>query len=361
MERATTNSQGTVEKPSCGEIHSTNCAPSKDCREYTSTEFFYVRLVSGLVNKFFAKAHEDLQDQTILNILAIGGIIDDFKPDPAQAVDPNIFNTMAGAFTMAGAVAGAASGPAGVILNLFGGVMTIVGANVPPPEELDIEAVRNKASDHLGTIYRDTGKAMDSLLARLFGKTDVEYSLSDLVDGMKSRGFQPVADDWDPTAVILSMPWMDESESVNLTDSFGEAIRRLNQGLVGAILKTMGYLVIVIKKFSEPECSRTEGAQWVDNDCYAVSTGCRDSLFEYMGADEIKLLPDKYGINMAEFFKNVRKCSAPDADLVGDGMYPTCFFNLPFKETSRRQRMECESLGDGHTFCSPFEYYTNCG
>ncbi|KAJ4124529.1 hypothetical protein NW754_000227 [Fusarium falciforme] len=102
---------------------------------------------------------------------------------------------MAGALAMAGAVAGAAPSPAAVILNLFGGVMTIVGANVPAPEVFDIEAVRSQASVHLKTIFDETRKPMGNLLIRLFGNRDVEYSLSDLVDSMKSRGFQAVADD----------------------------------------------------------------------------------------------------------------------------------------------------------------------
>ncbi|KAM6520185.1 hypothetical protein FALCPG4_013738 [Fusarium falciforme] len=220
--------QDTAELPSCGVIEGANCSPSKDCREYTPTEFYYIRLVSGLINQFFTRAHEKLQDETILNILAIDEIIADFKPDPTHAVDPNIFKTMAGALAMAGTVAGAVPGPAGVILNLFGGVMTIVGANVPAPEVFDIEAVRSQASVHLKTIFGETRKSMANLLTRLFGNRDIEYSLSDLVDSMKSRGFQAVADDWDPTAVILSMPWTGEFESVDLTGSLTEGVRFMN-------------------------------------------------------------------------------------------------------------------------------------
>lgn len=330
MERDTTNGQGTVELPSCGVIEASNCSPSKGCREYTSTEFYYIRLVSGLINQFFTRAHEKLQDETILNILAIDEIIADFKPDPAHTVDPNIFNTMAGALAMAGAVAGAAPGPAGVILNLFGGVMTIVGANVPAPEVLDIEAVRSQASVHLKTIFDETRNSMGNLLAQLFGNRDVEYSLSDLVDGMKSRGFQPVADDWDPTAVILSMPWMGESESVDLMGSLTEGVRFMNQGLVGVTLKAMGYLVMMIKNFSESECSEIEGSQFIDNDCYAVSTESRGLSYKFMGAEDIKLLPEKYGIDMVEFFKNIRECCTLGDDLgVGSlTINPTCFFNL---------------------------------
>ncbi|KAL2680386.1 hypothetical protein Neosp_007984 [[Neocosmospora] mangrovei] len=237
MERNTTNEHGTTEEPNCGVIEGAKCSPSKDCVEFTPAEFYYIRYVSGLIDQFFSRAHEKLQDETILNILTIDEIIADFKPDPAQTVDPNIFNTMAGCLTMAGAVAGAAPGPSGVILNLFGGVMTIVGANVPAPEVLNIEAVRRQASVHLRTIFDETRKSMTNLLARLFGNRDVEYSLSDLVDGMKSRGFQPVTNDWDPPVVILSMPWMGESESVDLTGSLTEGVRLMNQGLVGVTLK----------------------------------------------------------------------------------------------------------------------------
>ncbi|UPK94491.1 hypothetical protein LCI18_005426 [Fusarium solani-melongenae] len=361
MERATTNSQGTAEEPTCGDIHSTNCPPSKDCREYTPTEFFYVRLVSGLVNKFFIRAHEKLQDKTILSILAIDKIIADFEPDPARAVDPNILNTMAGGLTMAGAVMGAASGPAGAILNFFGGVMTVVGANVGAPEVLNIEAVRSSASDHLSTIFRDTGKAMESLLARLFGKTDNEYSLSGLVDDMKNRGFPPVADDWDPTAVILSMPWMGESESVNLDDIFGTVVGLMNQGLVGAILKAMGYLVIVIKNLSESECSMKAGAQYIDNDCYVVSTGCDGHAYGDMGADKIKLLPEDYGIDMVEFFKNVQECSKhrDDPSIGSQTRYPTCFFNLDFKETNLYHEETCPLPGM-HMGCIPVVYHKPC-
>jgi hypothetical protein len=305
MERGATNGQGTAELPSCGVIEGANCSPSKDCREYTSTEFYYIRLVSGLINQFFTRAHEKLQDETILNILAIDEIIADFKPDPTHAVDPNIFNTMAGAPAMAGAVAGAAPGPAGVI-------------------------VRSQASVHLKTIFDETRKSMATLLARLFGNRDVKYSLSNLVDGMKSRGFQPVADDWDPAAVILSMPWMGESESADLTGSLTEGVHFMNQRLVGVTLKAMGYLVMMIKNYSESECSEIEGAQFIDNDCYAVSTGSRGLSYKFMGAEDIKILPEKYGIDMVEFFKNIRECSTLGDDLgVGSlTVYPACFFNL---------------------------------
>ncbi|RSL54610.1 hypothetical protein CEP54_009787 [Fusarium duplospermum] len=299
MERATTNGQGTVEEPSCGVIEEANCSPSKDCRVFTPPEFYYIRVVSGLVTR----AHEKLQDETIRNILAIDGIIADFKPDPADTVDPNIFNTMAGALAMAGAVAGAAPGPAEVILNLFGGVMTIVGANVPAPEVLDIEAVHSQASVYLGTIFDETRKSMADLLARLFSNRDVEYSLSDL---------------------------MGESEPMDLTGSLTEGVRFMNEGLVGVTLKAMGYLVMMIKNFSESKCSEIEGAKFIDNYCYAVSTGSRGLSYKFMGAEDIKLLPEKYGIDMVEFLKNVHECST-----LGDGIgvgsltaYPACFFNL---------------------------------
>ncbi|KAJ4326724.1 hypothetical protein N0V84_002841 [Fusarium piperis] len=302
------NGDGTAEEPSCDVIPSNNCFPSKDCREYTSTEFYYVRLVSGLVNQFFARAHEELQDQTILHILAIDKIIADFKPNLADGVDPNILNTMAGALTMAGAVAGAAPGPAGDILNLFGGVMTIAGANIPAPK--------------------------------------------------------PVADDWDPTAVILSMPWMGESESVNLHNALDETVRLMNQGLVGAILKAMGYLVIAIKNLSEFECSEKAGAQYIDNDCYAVSTGCHDLAYKDMDTDKIKLLPTEYGIDMIQFFKNVRECRGlgadPDPGAVSDTAYPVCFFNLDFKETNLYHGETCP-LPEVNIPCTTFVYHKPCG
>ncbi|EEU42733.1 uncharacterized protein NECHADRAFT_84270 [Fusarium vanettenii 77-13-4] len=362
MEHDPTNGQGTAQLPSCGVIEAANCSPSKGCREYTSTEFFYIRFVSGLINQLFTRAHEKLQDETILNILAIDEIIADFKPDPANAVDPNIFNTMAGALTMAGAVSGAAPGPAGDILNLFGGVMTIVGANIPAPEVLDIEAVRSQASAHLRTIFDETRNSMANLLARLFGNTDVEYSLLELVDGMKSRGFQPVSDAWDPTAVILSMPWMGESESVDLTDSLAEGVRFMNQGLVGVTLKAMGYLVMMIKNYSESECSEIEGSQYIDNYCYAMSTGSRGLSYKFMSAEDIKLLPQKYGIDMAEFFKNIRECrTLSDNHGVSSHttMIPLCLFIASFLpnwdeacrghgEVFRRQVLSCK-LQDGET------------
>ncbi|RSL80961.1 hypothetical protein CEP51_006171 [Fusarium floridanum] len=344
MEHATTNDQGTPELPSCGEIESHNCSPSKDCREYTSTEFYYVRLVSALINQFFTQAHENFQDQTILSMLSIDEMIADFKPDPARAVDRNLFSIIAGASTIAGAVAGAAaSGPAGVPFSLFGGIISIVGASTPIPEAFDIEHIREQASVHLRTIFNETRISTERLLARLFGNVHVKYSLSDLVKEMKNRGFQPVADDWDPTAVIFSMPWMSNSGSVDFTNSFTEGARLMNQGLVGVILKAMGHKVIVIKNFSESECSEIEGSQFIDDDCYAVSSGCGVLVYDYMDAEDIKLLPGKYGIDMVEFFKSVRECSEHGGDpgFASSTGYPACFFSLDFKETNRYYQEKC--------------------
>ncbi|KAJ4188601.1 hypothetical protein NW767_011891 [Fusarium falciforme] len=126
------------------------------------------------------------------------------------------------------------------------------------------------------------------------------------------------------------MPWMGESESVDLTGSLAEGMRFMNHGLVGVTLKAMGYLVMVIKNYSESECSEIEGSQDIDNDCYAVSTGSRGLSYKFMGAEDIKLLPEKYGIDMVEFFKNIRECSTLGDDLgVGSlTVYASCFFNL---------------------------------
>src|SRR4051812_43019178 len=141
MERSTTNQQGTAEEPSCGVIESANCYPFKDCREFKPTEFYYIRLVSGLINQFFTRAHEKFQDETILSILAINDIIADFRPDPAKTIDPNIFRTAAGAASMGDKILklsqNKALGPLGDILGLVGAMIGVIGANPPGSEVFD--------------------------------------------------------------------------------------------------------------------------------------------------------------------------------------------------------------------------------
>ncbi|KAH7129706.1 hypothetical protein B0J13DRAFT_644541 [Dactylonectria estremocensis] len=360
MERATTNGQGTAEEPSCGVIESANCYPFKDCREFTPTEFYYVRLVSGLINQFFTRAHEKFQDETIRNILAINDIIADFRPDPAHTIDPNIFRTAGGAASMADKIIklgqNRALGPLADFLGLIGAIMGIVGGNLPGSEVFDIEAVRNEAVAHLKKVFEETNKSMANLLARLFGNKNIDYSLSGLVDGMKRGGIQLVADDWDPTAIILSMAWMGDSESVDLTDSLSEAVRQMNQGLVGAILKAMGRLVLVIKDLDQTGYSMT-GAQFIDNECYMISKGWLDGQYAYMDEEDIKLLPEKYGFDMVEFYKNAKECSTLDIDgadpSVGSSTaYPACFFNLDFKETyTYCKHHSCEDDKDCESEC----------
>ncbi|RSL58892.1 hypothetical protein CEP53_005998 [Fusarium sp. AF-6] len=89
--------------------------------------------------------------------------------------------------------------------------------------------------------------------------------------------------------------------------------------------------------------SEIEGSQFIDDDCYAVSSGCGVLVYDYMDAEDIKLLPGKYGIDMVEFFKSVRECSEHGGGLgfVSSTEYPACFFSLDFKETNRYYQEKC--------------------
>ncbi|KAI5465680.1 hypothetical protein BGZ63DRAFT_479544 [Mariannaea sp. PMI_226] len=360
LERSTTNGQGTSEEPSCGVIESANCYPFKDCRQFTPTAFYYVRLVSGLINQFFTRAHEKLQDETIRNILAINDIIADFRPDPAHTIDPNIFRSAGGAASMADKIIklgqNKALGPWADFIGLIGAIMGIVGSNLPGSEVFDIEAVRNEAGLHLKKVFEETNKAMANILARLFGNKSVDYSLSSLVDGMKRGGFHPIADNWDPTAIILSMNWMGDSESVDLTDSLSAAVKQMNQGLVGAVLKAMGRLVILIKDLDQSKCTMP-GSQFIDNECYMISKGWLDGEYAYMEEADIKLLPEKYGFDMVQFYKNVKECKSLNLDAADPSVgsstdYPACFFSMDFKETyTYCKHHSCEDDKDCESEC----------
>jgi hypothetical protein len=94
----------------------------------------------------------------------------------------------------------------GDVVDLLGIVMGIAGNNLPPGTEvLGMEQVRIEADAHLKKVFEEINKSMANLLARLFGDKNINYSLSELFDGMKRVGYKPVADDWDPTAIIMSM------------------------------------------------------------------------------------------------------------------------------------------------------------
>ncbi|KAI5459538.1 hypothetical protein BGZ63DRAFT_446273, partial [Mariannaea sp. PMI_226] len=277
MERATITSQGTADEPSCGIIESMSCYPFKDCRQFTPTEFYYVRLVSGLINQFFTRAHEKLQDESIRNIVSINEIIDDFKPDPNSKLNGDFFKDGGGGLSVADKIVKLGQekdfGPLGDLLGFFGAVVGIVALNIPSdPDLVDIEAVRNEAAGYIKKVFDETNNAMTNILARLFGDKKVDYSLSNLIDNMKKMGFKPAADNWDPTAITMSMGWMGKSESLDLSGALTSGLKQINQGLVGSILKAMGRMVIVFKDFDQGKCSMP-GSQWIDNQCYMVSKG----------------------------------------------------------------------------------------
>jgi hypothetical protein len=351
LEQSTTNTDGTAEVPSCGVIESVNCYPFKDCRVFTPPEFYYIRYTAGAINQYFTRFHESLQDSTLLSSLRINDIIADFRPAPEITIDPNTLRTAGSAFSMADKIVkqGKKLGPAGDFLGFIGGLLGLVAANVPGAEVFDIEGVRTAATNHLAEVFTETQSSTEKFLARLFGDTSVDYSLPDLITKMKDAGFQPISDSWDSTAVIMALPWMGGSDSVGFTEPLRLAVEQMNHGLIGAILKGMGRLVVVLKDKSSQEACDMTGSRWIDGQCFMVSRGEIDGEWRFLEAEYMNLFDGKYGIDLAELYKNVKGCATESGG--GVDVYPSCFIGMDYQEIYSCPNHSCEDDRDCESEC----------
>jgi hypothetical protein len=330
-------------------IESANCFPFKDCRVYTPSEFYYIRFAAGMINQYFTRLHEALQDNTILSNLRINDIIADFRPPPELTIDPNDLWATSSALAIGDKIFSHAKilGPLGDVLGFVSGIMGIAAAKIPGAEVFDIEGVRTAATNYLAAIFDETRSSTAQFLARLFGDQN-EYSLSDLVDEMKNRGFQPISDSWDPTAIIMALPWMGGSDSVDFTEPLRQGIEQMNHGLIGGILKAMGRHVAVLKDRTEDMCDLA-GSRFIDGQCFMLSRGEIDGRYWYLEAEEMDLLETKYGVNLDELYKNVQGCKTESGQ--GTDFYPSCFIVMDYQEIDSCKVHGCVADSDCESAC----------
>ncbi|SPO01914.1 uncharacterized protein DNG_04587 [Cephalotrichum gorgonifer] len=360
MEKKYIGPNFTPEEPSCGTIESSNCYPSKDCREFDNKNFFYVRLISGYINQFFTRFHEDLQDQTITDLLSVNEIIQDYNPDKKGSVDPKALRNAAGAMSASDKIVKnipslPSAGKLGDALGFIGAIMSIFANNAPIPPPFDFNGVAQVATSYLRDTFKEMDRVQEEVLSRLFGNTDVDMSLSDVVSKMKGMGIEMV--DSDPITSIMSMAWGGGFESLDMGKVLRDTLQQTNQGLVGMILAAIGNVVVMAKDKTESTCNMP-GASWIDGECFAVSKPLDGDYYPYLEEEKVKKLWEKYKFDMVEFYKNVKECKGLNLDentdpgtIASSTKYPTCFFSMDYQTLYNCPNHSCEDDSDCDSAC----------
>lgn len=363
LDRRTTGKGHTAQEPDCQNLYSTSCVtPSTDCLYFTPPQVYYIRVLASKANSFFTRASAKLTTTALSDLLKIPDIINDFSPPGQSPVDLSLMRTVSGAASVADKIIKGASalGPVADMVGMIGGIMNIVSSTLTDPQDtINMDAIQQAITNQLSTFFDKTQQQIDDLCKKLFGDPNSKYDLKGLVE--KTGSFPGISvghSDWDPIARVFSSGGFLSTSAIDHFDSaFDGAMTQVRQGLISTILTSMDYYVYV--DTSGGPCGWT-GSRVIDGGCFMVYSRVFPTTFgsdyqQIMPAKAIILLDTKYGIDVVDFYKNIRDCNngKPSNDINPSyvGNYPKCFFNLPYFEY--KSPNVCQVYWDGKTGSLP--------
>ncbi|KAI0006547.1 hypothetical protein F4779DRAFT_620474 [Xylariaceae sp. FL0662B] len=371
----------------CTMLHSENCSPpqDRDCENYNPAAFRIIH--TQVVNLYSVLQALDIAaiKQTLLNSLDIGTLIGDFtkksqldnrkKAISITAISMWILSGMI-AITGLGAPIGITLGSTALVgsltaftattatgaflANTAGGIMSkittpaayglmsskhcilgIMSQVQTDKGAIDVDKLDAQLSSKLGEHFQRMSDRNAALTAKLFGgKPKQDIKLMDLasshhIDPLK-LGAEMIYD-----FRFQNGDFMDQPKTENLLQPmFDAGFKYMRVGLIGFLFNVRKFYVLHFTGVDKQQCEKKfQGAsRYVDNDCYVLKIGGGKKINHDDNAPtELKRAEEKYHMNVAEFFRNVRNCNN-NKDLIDRKSYSTekmgeitkCFYPLNY-------------------------------
>lgn len=335
-----------------------------------------------------------MQDTTILNILAIDKIINDFaaaKPTAGNGgLIGDILKVVAPVFSMADKVIkqGQGLGQIADFSGFIGGAIGEVAASFAlsgvigdGQPTVDVGGLTRAVESTLSNMFNSTNNNLKNMNSLLFGGTSEIQDLSSLTNGFVTATGQQVDPNLhqDISKVFSTGAFLTDQSNAqdNIVAGLTAGMNLVKQQLVGAVLAAQSIVVWQNTKGSEASCNTITGARWLDNTCFTLQqlhivNGPGDST---PVAKEVMLKFDDpsagYNINVEAFYRNVQACNnnngAPSGAITFDGDFPPCAFGLPFVSAPDRVCNTKEplvynrALDFGRCFGAPDTTFTEAG
>ncbi|RFU35318.1 hypothetical protein B7463_g1021, partial [Scytalidium lignicola] len=364
MDESTTDGGGFTSNLNCIELGGQTCiATDVDCKFFTPPQVWWVRREATHAHDFFTHAHEDLQDETIYNILSVDKMVEDFNFNKLGRDDVGLAENILKAISPFGSISdkaiklnggngrladkaglvGAFIGLAGAGVALFDFLQNENGNTPPTPEEL-----ARAASDVLRGFFKKTNDMFNTINRQLFrGHPDQNepYFLGNFIDGLKGIGMSPSDDSMHHITQIFSTGvFLPNGGTSPIKDVVQDAMKLMKLQLVGAIFAAQDVIVHRNTAGNEGSCNSIKGAYWDGSACFTMMHITIDNGYmiqKDFSEDEMNKMIDTngdYAFDMEQLYKNVQSCNNkfvkyPDTSGIGlswDGDYPPCAFPLRF-------------------------------
>ncbi|KAF2095590.1 hypothetical protein NA57DRAFT_79308 [Rhizodiscina lignyota] len=367
MDSNTTNDGNFQSALDCRELGGETCPiPTEDCKTFTPPAVWWIRVAATQAHDFFTRAHETLQDATILDALQIDQIVNDFtipQPDPNslgnQGIIADVLKALSPVFSMGDKVIKQESGfgPTADALGFIGGAVNEAAADITLA---DPSGAAGEALDNLG----DMTRAAERTLANAFNKTNINIANANrvlfgdstgdsnafqaIIRGAATAGATIDPNLFSQTALFATGFFTVDPDSAqaSLKNGLLAGINLLQQQLVGAVLAAQHVVVFQNLNGNQQGCDAvSSNGKFLDNTCFTMAqahilAGNGKSDSSDLSADIMnKLQGPPYNINLESLYRNVQACNnakTPNTGITFDGDFPSCAFGLPFMSAKDR-------------------------
>ncbi|KAF2668197.1 hypothetical protein BT63DRAFT_471374 [Microthyrium microscopicum] len=342
----------------CREIVTSGCDnPTVDCTNFTPPPVFWIRLAAFKIHDFYAQAHSALVDSTLLNILAISSIVNDFMiapPDTTGKGDliSNILKQVSPIFSIADKLLKLTGGQFGDQFGLVGAAVSLAGAVVtandptmgmPANTVNDLTSILNA---QLSNVFNTTATNLATSLFQIMGgivKDGASVDILPVLDmaiamgnaGPVNASLSPISNIF-RTGTFLRDPFDGASLNSGLTDGFNQ----VNQQLVGAVLSAQGIVVYQNTALTDANvCGSIAGSKFLDNTCFTfevVNIPGQKNPSSPLSMDIVNKLAS-HSVDQETVFRNAQACNnnlapiEPGIAVLGfNGDLPPCAFGLIF-------------------------------
>ncbi|KAI1081471.1 hypothetical protein F5B20DRAFT_588536 [Whalleya microplaca] len=328
----------------CTVLHSENCSPPQDDLERSlNNNDKIVRVIHTQVTNLYSILQAmDISaiKQTLLDSLDIGTLISDFtkksdldnkkKKLSIAAVSMWILSGIL-AITGLGAPIGISLGSATIVgsltaltagtsvgafvANTAGGVISIMSQTRTDKGAIDVDKLDTQLSSKLGDYFEDISDRNAALTSKLFGgKPKEDINLMDFVSRVDDlyKNINP-AHDWEPIMYLFQNgAFMTQPKTTDIIrPMFDAGFKFMKVGLVGFLFNVRKFYVMHFTDVDERHCKNKfdDAGRYVDKGCYVLKIGGKCLNHDDNAPTELKRAEQKYHMNVAEFFRNVRNCN----------------------------------------------------